>query len=183
MSQHNIVVWDPEGKYWEGSLVGEAQATVIRGRGGVALPVDPELFKVSGIGGYFRRGWGAGWPCDHGVPKMFCPMTIYVTPEHRQLHWAARLIPEDDRIASGIQGPATMTIMGYPARANTHCATITPTVGLRPLRELGAVDAHGGWNLVANAIANPAVEGNHAFALYGAAPGVRVAWAALTIVK
>lgn len=186
MDRHNIVVWDPEAAYWEGSLVGDSVVTSIRGRGGVALPVDPELFKVSGVGGYFRRGWGAGWPCDHGTPKMFCPMSIYTTPEHRLLHWAARLVPDERHEANlrnGIQGPSTITIMSYPARANTYAAPVTPQQGLKPLRELGPMDARGGWNLVGHVYANPSVEGNHAFALYGAANGLRVAWTALTIVK
>lgn len=178
-----VVVWDPQDRYWEGSLVSEMVANQIAGRGGVALPVDPALFQVSGVGGYFRRGWGAGWPMDHGVPKMFCPMSIYMTPEHRVLHWVARLVPDEKfNVKEPIPGPSTLSVMSYAARANSYSSPLSNT-GAKPLRELGVVDANGGWTARGSATTNPGVEGAYAFALYGAAPGVRVAWGALSVTK
>lgn len=187
MERQLIVVWDPEGKYWEGSLVSDATSDRIKGRGGATLPVDPALFQLSGVGGYFKRSWGAGWPCEHSIPKMFCPMTLFITPEHRILHWVARIVPDENHAhqaeSKGIDGPGTLTIMSYTARANTYTAPVTPETQVQQLRLLGATDKLGGWTVGGRAIANPSVEGNHAFALYGAAQGIRVAWAALSVVK
>lgn len=187
MEFQNVVVWDPAGKYWDGSLVGDAVVQQIKGRGGVCLPVDPALFSLSGVGGYFKRAWGAGYPCDHGVPRMFCPMSLYMSTDYRVLHWAARLVPDEAhaRRASevGVEGPGTISIMSYPARANTYAAPVTPVTQVQPLNLLGVVDERGGWTIGGRAHVNPSIEGNHAFALYGTASGLRVVWAAITVVK
>lgn len=188
MSQRNhVVVWDPEGKYWEGSLVGPEVATLIRGRGGAALPTDPELFAVSGVGGYMRRGWGAGWPLDAMAPRSFCPLALYVTPEHRALHWAARLVADEGHLAAarerGIDHPGSIQIMSYSPRSNTFKVSITPRTEVVKIAGLGKADDLGGWTIGGHAVAHPAMEGVAAFALYGSGAGVRVAWAALSAVK
>jgi hypothetical protein len=186
MNQDHIVVWDPEAKYWEGSLVNAQTATQVRGRGGVALPVDASLFALSGVGGYARRAWGAGWPCEATTPRMFCPLTVYLTPEHRRLIWAARVVPDEAHAAkareTGIDGQALM-MTSFLARGNTYQASVTPRVAARPMRELGPVDERGGWTIGGEVAIHPSIEGNHAFALYGAVRGARVVWVALTVAR
>lgn len=75
---NKIVVWDPKGDYWEGSLVDDATARIVQTRGGAVLPTTPEHFKRSGCGGFFKRAWGAGWPLDYAAPKLCCPMVLFV---------------------------------------------------------------------------------------------------------
>jgi hypothetical protein len=184
---HHVVVWDPDEKYWEGSLVDHPVATIIRGRGGVALPVDPSLFQISGNGGFFKRAWGAGWPCDHQTPRHFCPLSIFVMKDHKIVHWAARLVP-DERFADAAKSgppddPGTITLMAMTPRANTFQAPLTPRTNAKRIRDLGPCDANGGWTIEGNAFANIAFDGHHSFALYGTGSGVRVAWAAITAVK
>lgn len=183
---NHVVVWDPEGRYWEGSLVDQHVAATIRGRGGVVLPADASLFQVSGCGGFFKRAWGAGWPCDFAVPRMFCPMTLFLTKDHRVIHWAARLVP-DERHQTAENGPpdspGTIQIISVPARANLYQAAITPRTNAKSIREFGPVDSEGGWSIGGHAYATVMNEGNHSFGLYGSGSGVRVAWAAISAVK
>jgi len=182
-----VVAWDPEDKYWEGSIVGHSVAIQIRGRGGVALPVDPALFQVAGNGGFFKRAWGAGWPCDMATPRHFCPLVIHVTKEHRVLHWAARLVPDERYLDSARSGPpdspGQITLMALPPRANTYQAPLTPRTTAKRIRDLGPCDDAGGWNIGGETFANVAMDGQHSFSLYGAGTGVRVAWAAISAVR
>jgi hypothetical protein len=173
----NIVVWDPEEKYWEGSLVDDGVVTQIVGRGGVALPVDAQLFEFGGCGGYMKRAWGAGWPIEFGTPRMFCPLTLYVTKEQRVMHWAARLVPTNP-LKPAVSG--SILIAAPPPRGNTLHAPITPRTPTKQLQELGDVDAYGGWTIGGLAGITVRQEGNHGFGLYGAALGVRVLWAAVS---
>lgn len=183
---HHVVVWDPEGKFWEGSLVDHPVAVQIRGRGGVALPADPSLFQVAGNGGFFKRAWGAGWPCDHSTPRHFCPLSVYLSKESKIVHWAARLVPDEkfaEAATKGPDSPGTISLMAMPSRGNTMQAPLTPRTNAKRLADLGPADANGGWTIEGNAFANVLLEGNHGFSLYGAGSGVRVAWAAISAVR
>lgn len=181
----HVVVWDPEDKYRDGSLVDDGVAAMVNGRGGSALPVDATLFEL-GCGGYMRRGWGAGWPVDFSIPKMFCPLTLYVTKEHRMVHWTARLVSTIALSGPGVVDPrrdGTIQLAASTSRGNTYQAPLTPKATAKRLLDLGALDADGGWNIGGNAVVNVREEGNHAFALYGAGAGVRVVWAAITATR
>lgn len=187
VNKHYVVAWDPEGKYWEGALVDHAVATMIRGRGGAALPTDPELFQISGVGGYMRRGWGSGWPLDALMPKAICPLSLYLTTDHRTLYWAARLQADDASVGrameSGLDLSSSVQIMSYAPRANMFKAPVTPKENTHQIRALGKADERGGWTIGGTAAVHPAMEGVAAFALYGSGAGVRVAWAALSVAR
>lgn len=189
MSQQNqfVVVWDPEGKYWEGAIVEQSMMQQIKARGGVVLPVDPMLFTLAGDGGFFKRAWGAGWPCDHTTPKSFCPLTLFLTKAHTLIYWAARLVPDKRYFEVDKGGPVDDTgqinIMSLTQRANTFQAPLTPRTGPKRIRDLGPADEHGGWTIDGHAFANVAFEGHHSFSLYGTGKGVQVAWAAITAAR
>ena len=51
----HVVVWDPSGEYWEGGLVDDATAAVLRARDVATLPIDPGLVRGGAVRGYFRR--------------------------------------------------------------------------------------------------------------------------------
>lgn len=182
---HHVVVWDPEDKYWEGSLVDHSVAVQIRQRGGVALPVDPSLFQVAGTGGFFKRAWGAGWVCDFQTPRHFCPLTLYLLKDYKILHWAARLVPTERNVecTSAPDDSGMITLMSMPARGNSMQASLTSRTAAKRIRDLGPCDSNRGWTIDGNAFANVSGEGQHAFSLYGTGSGIRVAWAAITSVK
>ncbi len=92
-----IVVEDPENSYWEGALVDEQRAGQLRARGVALLPCLPDMFRRSGVGGYARRAWGAGWPLDSAVPRMVAPLTVYLAPEAgTHVYWLARLVCDQE---------------------------------------------------------------------------------------
>ena len=74
-SEYGVVVDDPSGQYWEGALVKGREGHILRSRGVIVLPVDPRMFRFSGIGGYMKRSWGAGFPLTNVVPALNCPLT------------------------------------------------------------------------------------------------------------
>ncbi len=187
MNKQQIVVWDPEDRYWEGSLVEPQVATAIRQRGGASLPVDASMFALSGIGGYMRRGWGAGWPLDNLAPQSVCPLALYVTPDHRVIHWVARLVPSEALAARSREqapdAPGSIQLMSVAARANTMKLGLSSRTELRRTRDLGPTDSHGGWLVRGEVSVNPTSEGVASFSLYGTAPGLRVAWAAVSATR
>lgn len=187
MGNEHIVVWDPEGEYWQGGIVDSATALPLRARGVALLPVDRRLLVAGAISGFFFRAWGAGWPVEGSVPRMCCPMTLRVAPFDGQrdgtpdrIHWVARLVPDgvpaDDwkpigiiRLApdSGQQG----------AFANGLTATDRIAVDLA---KLGKADQHGGWTVGGDAMFGSRFDQTIGLGLYCSCPGVRIAWAAVS---
>jgi|SRR6266850_2779448 len=189
-----IVVDDPRGEWDEGSVVGAERSLQLRARGACLLPFDPDLARRCGVGGYMRRGWGAGYPVDSPHPRMHCPLSVYATPNHAGLHWAARLVgsPEVmERVAqlaarkdampdTGVVGQ--LKIAADPSQGLANIVAVEHTQGAVAMKTLGTPDERGGWTIGGVAEARIPTEAVYGFALYGWAPGLRVAWAAVTIV-
>jgi hypothetical protein len=176
-----IVVEDPKGEYYEGSLVTEQRAAQLRARGVAMLPVDPQLFKLSGAGGYFKRSWGAGWPLDTPYPVMAAKMILYCDQTHLQLHWLARLAPQEDGKNLGAAHGALRLAADTGQRANNM--KLTPVGMPVDVRLLGEPDERGGWTVGGlSRIATPG-DGHYGLALYGNAPGLTLLWAAVTNTK
>lgn len=184
----HIVVSDPEGDHWEGSVVDGANAPILKARNATLLPCDPELFKRSGVGGYMRRGWGSGWPMDQGAPRLFCPLALWLTPAHRLVHWCARLMP-DPRRAEEAKDKGLPDLAGFlrlasdSAQASVLQAAVAATAQPVDARTLGKADAYGGWTVGGEARISPGLDGHYGFSLYGTMPGVRVAWAAISVTE
>jgi hypothetical protein len=146
------------------------------------------LFKRSGVGGYMRRGWGAGWPLDHSAPRLFCPLSLWLTPTHRNVHWIARLLP-DPRRAADAKATGLADLLGFlrvaadSTQSAVHHAAVAATAQPVDARTLGKTDARGGWTVGGDARISPALDGLYGFSLYGTMPGVRVAWAALSVTE
>lgn len=181
---NRVVAWDPSGEYWEGSLVAAGAEGAMRLRGAVLLPVDPELFRMSGIGGYFRRSWGAGWPLDHLAPRSCCPATLFVPALHRTLHWRLRLVPDAAWAVAASKGErftqGQLTVAADVSRAGGHRAGVTPSRSPYQADELGKTDGHGGWTVEGHAILHPPADSYYEFSVYGTMPGVRAAWFAVS---
>jgi hypothetical protein len=177
-----IVVEDPKGEYYEGSLVGRQRAIQLQARGVVLLPVEPDLFKLSGAGGYFRRAWGSGWPLDAAHAVMSCRMVLFCDPLHLNLHWAARLVSAEVSIPAS-QPHGFLRISADTSQRTPHNVRLTP-VGLPvDTRTLGPQDDRGGWTVGGRALMSCPGEGHYGMALYGHAPGMRILWAAVSVTK
>lgn len=169
-------------------MVDGANAPVLKARGATLLPCDPELFKRSGIGGYMRRGWGSGWPLDHGAAKLFCPLSLWLTPAHRIVHWCARIVPDPRRLEEA-KTNGLPDLLGFlrlaadSTQSTAHQAAVGAVASPIDARQLGKADKHGGWTVGGETRITPAVEGHFGFSLYGTLPGVRIAWAALSVVE
>jgi hypothetical protein len=176
-----IIVWDPIGSRLEGEVVSDVQALQLAARGVVLLPATPRLFQLSGVGGFTKRSWGDGQMLDMAIPKLNCPLTIYLAKELRTLHWAVRLVPASAAARAGLgarSGQLRLTADGnQPGVVN---ASYQPEGSPVDLRALPDADMHGGWTITGKGIVSPSGDGYAGFALYGAGAGVRVLWAALT---
>ncbi|GAC1475528.1 MAG: hypothetical protein PVSMB8_00050 [Vulcanimicrobiaceae bacterium] len=179
----HIVVWDPLGHdkergYWEGSIVDEARAKQLEARGVAVLPVEKQLFQVAG--GFAKRCWGAGWPLDHQQPGYLAPLALYLSRAEtlRGLAWLVRLVP-DERFKGKAEG--SIRLAPHTGQGNPLHAGYTPEgVAAIAARELGEPDAYGGWTRGGRGLLYLGQDGFHGFAIYGAAPGLRVAWVAAT---
>lgn len=186
--QYHVVVWDPQGEYSEGSIVGSAKLNELHGRGVCTLPCVPEIFQFAGVSGYSRRGWGSGWPLDTIRPGFVCPLTMFA-PLHgpRKLHWAARLMPSDvalERIRRN-QDPSqgVLRIAAHEQRGSLLRGAVSDDQGRNAVDcgRLGPVDAYGGWTVGGQSTLNCSGEGCYGLSLFGFAPGLRVAWVAATL--
>ena len=191
-SEHYVVVEDEAGEYWEGSVVDHARAGKLAARGAVVLPCDPTLF-TSGVGGYARRAWGAGWPLDYATPRTCCPVTIYVRkPGHPDarvqdrptLTWRARLVAApavEERMRAGerFEGMIRFVADGgqpFPAFA-TYASDEKPIL----LAQIDKPGEDGEWIIGGSGQVNVPQDGHYGFGLYGCAPGFRVAWVAASL--
>lgn len=185
MSADKIVVWDPKGDYWEGSLVDAQTASILESRGAAILPVSTQLFKRSGCGGFFKRAWGAGWPLDYSAPKLVCPLSLFVTQDLRKLHWAIRLVPDPGNLAAAREGKnfteGRFHVVGDSNQVHTHLTSVTPAGKAHDARDLGKCDENDGWTLIGSGTIHPPYDGHYGFGIYGTMPGARVAWAALSL--
>jgi hypothetical protein len=179
--EHQVVVWDPEDDYWEGAVVDNAEGERLKARGVVVLPVAPELFKISGVGGYARRGWGGGLALDALAPQMVAPLTLYYTPQYRGLAWCARLVPDVLRPVERPAGRIRFAADSGQRTPNTASYQEKSDAEVRPER-LGEADAWGGWTIGGHGLVSGGAEGHYGFSLYATAPGLRVAWVAATMV-
>lgn len=176
-----IVVWDPEGEFWEGALIDHRGTWhKVAGRGGVVLPCVPDLFRRSGVGGYHKRSWGSGIPLDGTAPRQVSPMLVYAVPELRMVHWAARLVP----------GGAPRTRTGFLRLAPDGTQAVPNRMGLTSdpaapdnvtIDKLGPADARGGWNVGGHCLIAVPGPGHYPLSLYGVADGLRVAWSAVSL--
>jgi hypothetical protein len=187
MSTHHVVVLDPRNEYWEGALVDVETAGALRARRVVTLPIEPELVRRSAIGGYFRRSWGSGWPIGTKVPKMHCPMVLFVAKGDglRNLHWAARLVPESPEIArlvgEGGHLTGTLQLTGDSGQPAASSGGFLPGPGASVNAALiGPLDEDGGWTVYGTGLIEAPVDEIFSCALYGAVAGMRVAWAAIS---
>lgn len=179
-----IVVEDRSGDWWEGSLVDATRANQLAARGVCLLPVVPDLFRQSGVGGYHKRAWGAGWMLDTAIPRIVAPLTMLCSRELPVLNWCARLVPEASFIDKLKVSPDLLSgfiqIAADPGQVHAHKIGVTPaeTIHMKSLTQDMLVD--GSFYVKGTARAIPTADAHFGFGLYGMSPGLRVAWAAVS---
>lgn len=176
-TDHHVVVWDPMGSYWDGALVRAAQANILTQEGAALLPVVPEMLRMSGASGYAKRSWGAGIPLDASAPRFTAPLVLYCDPAHRGLAWRARLVL-DPSFPPSQHHEGTLRFASDGGQRIPQKATYSELGEPTPIRSLGPADPHGGWTVGGEGQVSVASEGHYGFAMYGYAPGLRVAWVA-----
>jgi hypothetical protein len=179
----HVVAWDPEGIFWEGAVVEDLDVGRIRARGGVTLPCAPETFTLAGFSGYARRSWGSGWPLEGNTPKLISPIAIFAPGDpHRRLHWAARLVPAAEVAPEMRTG--VLRLAATEAYWNQHRAVVSEGNAQRNLvqvSEIGKPDERGGWTVGGSCFLHVQGPGNYGLGIYGFAPGMRLAWLAVTL--
>lgn len=181
-----IVVWDPEAEYWSGGLVDLVKAHQLAQRGVVLLPVEPPLFKLSGVGGYHYRAWGGGYPLDNPMPRMTCPLSMYCSREYPVFHWKARLVAEPNVADDVASFEGALRLQSDIGQVNPLKVGLMPLAKADPLfdmRQIGKADQYGGWTIGGKATAQVPQDGIYGFGLYGGAPGLRVVWAAVSLAR
>ena len=173
----SLVLWDPEGQFWEGALVSEMQARELAGRGVALIPVEPEMFARHAVAGYFRRAWGSGWALAPAEHMALSPMVLYVLSGQQTIHWRARLVPtkeivEKNKVVQPIAGTLRLV-------SSSGGLGVSATVAV-DIAKLSEPDDAGGWTVGGDTSISPQVEGLYNLALYGAARGVKLIWSAVS---
>lgn len=179
MSDHYVLVHDPKGLLPDGDIFTDAQARAHprKSEGLVFIPVDPMLYKQSGVGGYQKRVWGSGFELSDAMPKMHAPLMLFGTPEHKKLTWRARIVKKVPNPTMNGQ----LRIAGDRGQPTPHYAGVSQENAIM-MSLLGAPNDGDGWIVGGEARVSITLEGHHGFALYGAGGGLRVAWAAASLV-
>ena len=183
-SGHLIVLDDPEGVFWEGGIITEERLRSIAGgasagkgaREVATLPVEPVLFGANAIAGYFRRGWGGGYPLATDIPKVHCPMALFLSQRHRTVNWKARILPTKGAQIGGLLRLAQDSSQHHSLAGGLSASDNTPV----DLGTLGEPDSRGGWTIGGKAQIHAPSDGFAGFGLYGTGRGLRVLWAAIT---
>jgi hypothetical protein len=181
---HRVVVWDPSDNFWDGAVVTQVVANSLHARGVVTLPVVPDMFRASGVGGFAKRCWGAGLPLGARASTHAAPLTMFCVPGMRGLAWVARLVPDGEPPRAQYGGVLRFVAdsgQRLPAVASYQELSSRDSGGLQrnwSPADLGAPDAEGGWCVGGSGLVSVGQEGHYGFSLYGAAPGLRVAWLA-----
>lgn len=182
----HVVIFDPNGNFWPGALVGGRRVSSLHGEGVRTLPVETSLFTRSGIGGFFMRSWGAGVRLNNPQPKMIVPMTVYVDAACNELHWMVRLMPDLTDHPADVPFEVPKRFNGLirlsqdSQQPGTTVQGLGPSKGDIPLDDLGPLDEHGGWTVQGRSQLSPTGEGYMGVSFYGTAPGLTMVWAAIT---
>jgi hypothetical protein len=195
MGTKYVVVWDPTGRWHEGSIMGE-EAKAAESTGAVLLPVDTDSLRLSGVGGWSKRTYGEGVVLGQ-MNGPAAPIVLYCTPNLFEVSWAARLVPAPlTHGSSGLEAIADRAraalLDGHGAngvlriasdtsqRAPRAHAPIGSHVVAPDIRKLGKPDQFGGWTVRGHSKVHVASEDIFPFSLHGAASGLAIEWFAVS---
>jgi hypothetical protein len=179
------------GEWWEGALVDDARARQLEARGVVLLPVIPDLFSKSGVGGFHKRSWGSGWQLDTLAPRIICPMTMFCSTRYTTLNWVTKIILSVDLLdrlkQQANSADPSNVLWGFLKICPDSSQAIPSQLGLVPkndvfIKDLAVSDLTEDGAFVVRGTAKLSVpsEAHYGFGLYAMAPGLRVVWAAIS---
>ena len=145
MQEQWIVAEDLERRYLEGEVIDGVKARQAESWGAVVLPVDLNLMARSGIGGYYRRAWGAGLQLDGIAPHLLAPITLFLAKENARLLWRARLVPGNEvRQRIDASEDVTPTFEGFLRIASDSAQDGPRRMGLtaKQSADMRSIDAH-----------------------------------------
>ena len=148
----------------------------------VLLPVDERLLtaEVGACGGFYKRALSE----QHGdlgrsiTPAHRVPLLLRMGPLQHRIHWAARVAPTRQgaaQLASGLAIQGILTLSGCQQGGLQVPRLFEPRNPLIPELTRHRADT---YLLRGEAGAGVSTEGLYGLSLYGAAPGLRVLWAA-----
>lgn len=173
-----IVVWDPTGEHPDGDIVDGNRVNVLVARKAVLLPVDPDLLKHHGAGGWVKRAWGKGVAYDALATRHGCPMVMHAERDRTTVHWCARVAPEP----SG-QPLGRIRLAVGSGQVDTIAAGIRSDESPIIVEKLGETDKWGGWTVGGKVRFTSHLSGFVGFSLYGTLGSCRVLWAAVSQTK
>lgn len=169
-----VVIHDPAGKEPEGRIITGNAVAVAKANGVVLLPVEPALIPRSAFAGWAKRCYGDGIEFAGTHASRGCTLAMHAHPDFPTMHWVARVVPTERRVAGSLRLASDTTQMHSLA---VGIAPISPPVVLDQLSE---PDAHGGWTIYGTAKATIPGDAYIAVQLYGMLTGARVAWFAIS---
>lgn len=170
-----MVLFDPQGTYWEGALVSGDVARVIRSNRGATIPIDTDLLNLNAVAGYYSRSFGGGIKPSTAVPARICPMLLYTVPPGTVLNWRLRL-----QAVEGEQPTGSLRIVTDSSQRNAYAGGLNAGEGSGvAFGQLGDPDQFGGWE-VGNQMRISPVEGYLSLMVYGAGTGVRISRATVS---
>jgi len=185
----HIVVWDPLGEFEQGSLLTAEEANLLhQNHGAVVMPTDVGLHRRSGVGGFAFRAWGAGFPLESTYPRHVCPLVLFGDGEHGYVHWAVRLVAEEElyeQVRGGRKLEGQIRFGGDSSQINHLHPPLAATDTAIHGHKLTASSMHrtGGWIVGGVIPYQPRAGdggGHYPFSVYGRMEGLKAAWAACT---
>lgn len=171
-----IVVHDPNGRLPEGLVLVGENVSKAEGQGVDLLPVNLQLMRLSGIGGYVKRSFGKGWTFDPVRSSRGPTLMMYATPS-QDVHWKARIErldpPKADETALPPAGQ--LRVCHDPQQPGALLAGLHGMEVVQ-LSELGDCDPDGGWTIGGRFGITSAGDGFLGLQLYGTAQNCRVVW-------
>jgi hypothetical protein len=183
-----IVVYDRDVPEWHGSIIERSQQSeALEGKGKrLTLPVEPELLQLGGVAGFYRRDWGhPGERWKGMIPQRGCSMLLWVTPEHRFVHYAVGITLDREQ-GKRPRGQLRLSPWATPAGTFTGgIGAVDASVLELDELDLDADEVQKGvtppsWILKGRSGVSVQGEGYLACCLNGGAEGISVTWAAIT---
>ncbi len=170
----HVIIEDASREFWQGAIVEQQVAEAIERRGGITLPINPDSISANAVSGYFTRSWGAGWPMSE-APVPLAPMIVFASTEPSEVHWAARVMPNDKR-----GGPLVGSLRLVADSSQRYGMSGGLSESEAAKIDCVSSGAQGGFILRGRGRFRVQQEGYYGFVLYGACSNARLVWSAMT---
>lgn len=176
-----IVVHDPTHQIPPGLIISSADKN--RYREVAVLPVDEKMFALSPIGGFAKREFGTGVPLA-GMPRAVAPVSIYASRACKRINWIAR-VESIEGMGGAKHVTGGLNIATDTRQLGVLTCSIDDTGAMRRPQDSPPNDPGErgvwGWTVSGTAGLYVTQDGIIGLAVYGAMPGARLVWAAVSL--